>query len=138
MKNRFAADMVSTVFNSCAIHQVHIPTEFPAQLFLHARHIEKGVPGLRMKLDQHIHVAVGAAVLTHNGTKKSQFRDLPATTEAVYSGTGNVDVGAHSTGFRLLCNPQCVSLKIFCIDVGNEHISAKKSSKMWLFNVNAS
>ena len=84
LKNRFAADMVSTVFNSCAIHQVHIPTKYPAQLFLHARHIEESMPCLRMKLDQHIHVAVGAEVLTHNGAKKSQFRDLPATTEAVY------------------------------------------------------
>ena len=48
------------------------------------RHIEESVPGLRLKLDQHVHIAVRTKVLTQNGAKESQFRDLPAMTEAVY------------------------------------------------------
>ena len=101
LKNGFAADVVAALFNGCTLYQFHVPTEYPAQLLLHARHIEKGMACLRVKPDQHIHLAVGAEVLTYNGAEEGQFSDLPATAEAVYLGTGNVDVGAHFTEFRL-------------------------------------
>ena len=93
LKNGFAADVVAALFAGCTLYQFHVPTEYPAQLLLHARHIEKGMACLRVKPDQHIHLAVGA--------EEGQFSDLPATAEAVYLGTGNVDVGAHFTEFRL-------------------------------------
>jgi len=58
------------------------------------------MPRLRVKLDQQIHVAIGAEVLTNCGAKQGQFNDLTATAEAVYLRTGNVKLDTHFRKFR--------------------------------------
>ena len=81
LKNRLPTDAVSTLFDSRALNQVHLATEYPSQFFLHTPQIDERVPGLRTKLDQQIHVAVGAEVLEHSGAEEGQCGNLPATTE---------------------------------------------------------
>ena len=83
LENRLPADIVSAAFDGSASDQIHVSSEYSAQLVLHPDNVEERAPSFRIETDQHIDIAIGSEIVPHHGAEQSQFRNSPALAEEV-------------------------------------------------------
>ena len=98
LENRLPANIVSATFDGSASDQVHVPSEYSAQLVLHPDYVEERAPSFRIETDQHINIAIGSEIVPHHGAEQSQLRNSPALAEGGDPVQRNSDSRGHANG----------------------------------------